>query len=406
VKSTVFQLGDVRFDTHARTLTLSNGGEAQLRNKSKDVLLYLLETPNQTVLKTALLERVWADVTVTDESLVQCIADIRKIIGTDAKRVLETIPREGYRINAEPKTTNLTRGRLAALCLGLVAVCIVTWSYWPKAETLPLDIADANPAFESQLGTNNKEAYLEVLKGRVSSNQFSHGESLVAERHFRRAISLDTNFARAHAELGTLLAVRFENNWAFLEDADKDKSLYYAERAISLDPDLWLGHYALGRLHSVFENFDAAETHLQTAMSLEPDKEDARAYLGIVKNFRGDAESAIAILDAAVRSHPNPPHWYYFGLGHAYFNAGDIDQADAALRKCLQLAENSPYCLRYYIALLGQEGRYSEARQFGETYAAMGFELSVSSILKLMSFHHPNDRLQLAEALRLAGLPD
>ena len=255
-------------------------------------------------------------------------------------------------------------------------------------------------------GTENTEAFLEVLKGRVSSNNFSHSESLVAERHFRSAIALDPNFARAYAELGTLLAVRFENDWTVLIDADKEKSLFYAQQAVALEPDLWLGHYALARLHSVFGDPDAAETHLNVAMSLEPDNEDARAYLGIVKNFQGDAEGAIAILEPAVRSHPNPPYWYYFGLGHALFNAGQLEQAETALNACLKRAENSPYCLRYLIAVYGEGGRHAEARKAGQTYAAMGFDLSVDGILKLMTYHHADDRAQLEQALRMAGVPD
>lgn len=389
-------------------LTHSDGNAAQLRNKSKDVLTCLLETPNMTVSKTHILDRVWTDVTVTDESLVQCIADIRKVIGIGAKRIVETVPREGYRINLAPHNPAPHRRRLIASFTTLVFVCVAVWFYWPQnaGEAVRSTVADEIPTAVLLPGTGNTEAYLEVLSGRVSSNYFSHSESLEAERHFRRAIALDPNYARAYAELGTLLAVRFENDWTVLVEADKEKSLFYAEKAVSLDPNLWLGHYALGRLHSVFANLEAAETHLETAMSLQPDNEDARAYLGIVKNFQGDSEGAIAILEAAVRSHPNPPHWYYFGLGHALFNARLIDRAETALKTCLQLAENSPYCLRYLIALLGQEGRLDEAQQAGDAYASMGFELSVDGIMKLMTFHHAKDRTQLEAALRLAGLPD
>lgn len=408
MKSDAFQLGEVRFDPHARTVTRPDGRAAQLRNKSKDVLTYLLERPNQTLSKIEIIDRVWPDVTVSEEGLVQCIADIRRLIGKDAKRIVETVPRAGYRINLPTQNPGPSRSLLAAAALGMACAFATTWVYWPWAEATqsrPI-VSDDTSVPSLPPGTTNTEAYLEVLKGRVSSNNFSHSESLVAERHFRSAIALDPEYARAYAELGTLLAVRFENDWIVLVEADREKSLYYAQKAVSLEPDLWLGHYALGRLHSVFEELETAETHLQTAMSLQPDNEDARAYLGIVKNLGGEAESAISILEAAVRSHPSPPHWYYFGLGHALFNAGQTVEAEAALRNCLQLAENSPYCLRYLIAVLGQEGRLAEAQLAGETYATMGFDLSVDGILKLMTFHHAQDRAQLEAALRLAGLPE
>lgn len=408
MKFSGFQIGDVTFDPTTRTLVHKDGRPAQLRNKSKDVLARLLQTPNHTVSKTKILDSVWTDVTASDESLVQCIADIRRIIGKDARHIVETVPREGYRVNLPAQKTKSKKiSQVDALAAVLVTLA-VAWLFWPDKTVIPEqpEASDVTVAATGPPGTLNIEAYLEVLKGRISSNRFYQSESLIAERHFRQAIALDPNYARAYGELGTLLAVRFENDWTVLVDADREKALFYAEKAVALDPELWLGHYALGRLHSVFANLDLAEQHLEQAMSLRPDNEDARAYLGIVKNFQGDPESAIAILEQAVRSHPNPPYWYYFGLGHALFNAGHFDAAEAALETCLHLAENSPYCLRYLIAVYGETGNISAAQVAGRDYASTGFDLSVAAIMSLVTFHHTDDRAQFENALRLAGLPD
>ena len=48
----------------------------------------------------------------------------------------------------------------------------------------------------------------------------------------------------------------------------------------------------MGRLQSVFANLEEAERHLRIAMSLKPENEDARAYLGIILNFQGKADEA------------------------------------------------------------------------------------------------------------------
>jgi DNA-binding winged helix-turn-helix (wHTH) protein/Flp pilus assembly protein TadD len=406
VKYGVFKLGDVTFDPTTRTLAHKDGRPAPLRNKSKEVLTCLLETPNQTVTKAEMLNKVWTDVTVSDESLVQCIADIRRLIGEDARHILETVPREGYRINLQRRKAPSKRLRIIAV--GGLAAAAAVWFFWPVSTVPPRQTAPVAEHLTAAgpPGTDSIDAYLKVLQGRVSSNHFNLGESLTAERHFRQAIALDPNYARAYAELSLLLAVRFENDWSVIEEADMEKALFYAEKAVTLDPDLWLAHYALGRLHSVFANLDLAETHLERAMSLQPENEDARAYYGVVKIFQGDFDRAVAILEQAVMSHPNPPFWYYFALGHALFNAGRLEEAENALLDCLAISDKSPYCLRYLIATYGQTGNASGAQGAKQDYASTGFEVSVASILALVPFHHPDDRVLLERGLRLAGVPD
>jgi DNA-binding winged helix-turn-helix (wHTH) protein/Tfp pilus assembly protein PilF len=399
-------LGDIGFNPTTRALTFKDGRPAQLRNKSKEVLRFLVNNPNRTVTKSEMIEAIWTDVAVSDESLVQCIADIRRVIGKDARQIVQTVPREGYRMHLgleRPSMRRSFRLPFVAVAAALVA-SVVFWSIQPAAAP-PAEPPANVQAQSTPPGTSNTDAYLEVLQGRVSANRYNSDESLIAERHFRRAIELDPNYARAHAELGRLFAVRFENNWTVLRAEDKEKALFYADRAVALDPDLGLGHYALGRLHSLFSNFEAAEAHLQRAMSLEPENEDARVYFGVVKNFQGDTEGALAILEPAVASHPNPPYWYYLSLGSALYFSGQYDAAEASLNKCLELAAQSPYCLRYEIALYGETGRIADAKAAANDYASSGFDPSVGSIMKLMNEIHPGNRARLERAFRSAGLP-
>lgn len=403
------QLGDVMIDLELRTLSFADGRHAPLRHKSKEVLFFLLEYQNQTVTKEALMNAVWTDVTVSDESLVQCVADIRRVIGKDARRIVETIPRQGYRINL-PKPGMPFRSAWigAAMAAGTIVLCVLGLLVWLGINKQTNQSSDQaiSQSERAPPGTTSTEAYLEVLKGRVSANRFSLEESLTAERHFRRAIELDPNYARAYGELATLLAIRFENDWTVLEDADKHKARFYAETAVKLNPDLWLAHYALGRLHSLFGDLEAAEASLKSAMTLRPDNEDARAYLGVLRNFQGDAEAAAAIFHQAIATHPDPPYWYYFGLGHAQFNLRRYVEAEDSLKTCLSLAEDSPYCLRYLLGVYGATGNSAKATHTAKLYASTGFEPSVASILNLMTFHHADDLDQLEWALRQTGIAD
>ena len=60
-----------------RCLLLRGGVELQLRLQSFEVLRYLVERNGQLVTKEDLLSAVWAGRAVTDDSITQCIMEIR-----------------------------------------------------------------------------------------------------------------------------------------------------------------------------------------------------------------------------------------------------------------------------------------------------------------------------------------
>jgi DNA-binding winged helix-turn-helix (wHTH) protein/tetratricopeptide (TPR) repeat protein len=73
-----------------------------LRPKTFDVLLYLVDHAGQLVTKAALLDAVWANVTVGDSMPAICVAELRKALGDEARipRFIETVHGRGYRFIA------------------------------------------------------------------------------------------------------------------------------------------------------------------------------------------------------------------------------------------------------------------------------------------------------------------
>ena len=84
-----------------RIALMRGDGEIVLRPKSFDVLRYLAENPGRLVTKDELIEKVWAGIAVTDDSLVQCVKEIREAIGDEPHHVIKTLPRRGYLFAAE-----------------------------------------------------------------------------------------------------------------------------------------------------------------------------------------------------------------------------------------------------------------------------------------------------------------
>jgi adenylate cyclase len=104
-----------RFALNPNTASLTCAGEVvPLRPKSFDVLLYLARNSGRVVSKDELMRIVWPNIFVTDNSLVQCISDIRLSLADEAQAILRTVARRGYLFAANV----VERDEVPALNLG------------------------------------------------------------------------------------------------------------------------------------------------------------------------------------------------------------------------------------------------------------------------------------------------
>jgi Tol biopolymer transport system component/DNA-binding winged helix-turn-helix (wHTH) protein len=84
-----------------RSCLTRDGQDIKLRPKSFDSLKYLIENRGRVVSKDELVHAVWPDSFVTDDSLVQCVRDIRRALDHNAQHCIKTVPRRGYIFEAE-----------------------------------------------------------------------------------------------------------------------------------------------------------------------------------------------------------------------------------------------------------------------------------------------------------------
>lgn len=94
----IYRFADVEVNTSQNCLKRGDS-EQHLRRQAFSVLVHLLEQRQRLVTKKELMENVWKDTAVTDDALVQCIKEIRRVIGDDSHhpRFIKTIPKSGYR---------------------------------------------------------------------------------------------------------------------------------------------------------------------------------------------------------------------------------------------------------------------------------------------------------------------
>ena len=121
-----------------------DGREIPLRPQAFDLLKYLLQNAGRLVTKDELMKAVWPGVFVTDDSLVQCVRDVRRAIGDEDQSVLKAVPKRGYRFTipaAVPPSarTRWRMGAVAASVLVLIAVGLVWRFARPPAELRSFD---------------------------------------------------------------------------------------------------------------------------------------------------------------------------------------------------------------------------------------------------------------------------
>lgn len=90
-----YSFGQFTLDLRSACLR-HNGVAVPLRPKSFDVLLYLVRNPGRLVSKDELMDSVWANLAVTENSLVQCIKEIRQALGDEQQQTVQTVAKRGY----------------------------------------------------------------------------------------------------------------------------------------------------------------------------------------------------------------------------------------------------------------------------------------------------------------------
>lgn len=165
-KSGVYRFGAFTLDLDRAALWRGEE-EVRLRPRTFDVLVYLVRNAGRLIPKQELFEAVWGDVAVTDDSLVQCLVEIRKALD-GSPEIVKTIRGRGYLFDAsvtpgpapagEPATASPARSwRLPAALLLAGALAGGAWlaTRPPEGATLavlPIRHADREDAAERAEG--------------------------------------------------------------------------------------------------------------------------------------------------------------------------------------------------------------------------------------------------------------
>lgn len=94
-------VGHGLFDPLTGDLSLE-GRTVRLRPRTAALLAYLVQHGDRPVGKDELMQTLWPNVVVTEDSIVQCVKEIRQALGDSGREWIRTLPRTGYAFVGNP----------------------------------------------------------------------------------------------------------------------------------------------------------------------------------------------------------------------------------------------------------------------------------------------------------------
>ncbi|MBV9303069.1 MAG: tetratricopeptide repeat protein [Acidobacteriaceae bacterium] len=408
----VYRCAEIEIDCRQGCIR-REGGEQYLRPQSFHILIYLIEHRDRLVSKEELIENFWPGISVTDNALVQCVADIRKVLSDDPHqpRFVKTIPRIGYRFigpleeccphlvepvhahegietsgasghqiesaqgelkskGEEIKRPLIGLAQKLALAAFAAGVFIVFLRFSPHPTERHTDpplaaprssglAADHRPSAPSstanetslaEVMTNNLEAYRYYSLGVREAQGFENAQAVEL---LHKAVQVDPTFAMAYARIGFAYAVT---------DFLPEKGKPYLEKAIQLSDHLTekdrlyvTAWYAIAR-----NDYPAAIAHLRQIVTEYPAENEAYARLGRLLYREEHPAEAIATLQQGLTTARENSELYNV-LGICYLGLMRYEEAIAAHQRYVQLDPKEPNAHDSLGMSYEQSGRFDEA---------------------------------------------
>jgi TolB-like protein len=194
---------------------------SSLRAQSCEVLQVLMRASGQTVSKEQLLQQVWGRRAVSDDSLVQCIKEIRQTLGDSKHLTLQTVHRRGYRLLLE-KCETIGRPLLPWLavlpiCIDNIEPCALMWSF-RLLSGLGAKLA-GHPGFSVLSRFSMNSIKYEQLTARQMSDRLG-AQYLLSGELSRTASTFHWSFELIHARKDRVL---WSSNGEFFATATPEK---------------------------------------------------------------------------------------------------------------------------------------------------------------------------------------
>jgi len=245
--------------------------------------------------------------------------------------------------------------------------------------------------------TSSWTAYDFFLQGREVARRASDRESVP---FFARAISIDPEFAQAHAWLAI---GHLGSYWADADSSTLEEARLAAQRALELDSNDAAVQQANAMVALQLRQHERASMHFNRAVDLNPVDAEIRADRAAAMQYAGQPENALSAIDDALQRSKFPPHWFWWIRGAILIDLERYDEAITALGNIPQKEYGAWLQLAAAHAQLGHASEAAQALAMGRKLKP---NLSLRDVIAVSPYARSEALDPLLSGLRKAGLSE
>ena len=250
----------------------------------------------------------------------------------------------------------------------------------------------------------DEEAYDFFMRGRERAWLNTRSGNVEARSLLGRAVTINPNFAAAHAFIGFTHVNDYINGWAEVPEESLKIGLEIAERAVQLDEAEPQGHYVLAVSLGFNRQTDRALAEARRTVDLAPNFAQGHHTIARMLTLSGDPAGAINTLDAYMRLDPLYPDMALYFLAEARFSLGQFEEAVTALKQRLARSPDSETSLALLASCYGHLGRIDEARAAWAELMKIAPNFSIERQRRVLPYKNPDDFERRVEGLRKANI--
>ena len=249
------------------------------------------------------------------------------------------------------------------------------------------------------------EAYNLFLRGREQAWLHTRTGNIEARALFARAITIDPDYAAAHA----LIAFTHVNDYVNASSDDPDQSLRtgleIAQLAVATDDEEPLAHFAVAIACEWGRDLDKALAAAGRCLALKPSSAEGLLVTSHIQIYSGHAAEALDTIDAYLRVDPIDSDLALHFLADAHVSLGHFAQAASILEQRLERNAESATSYALLASCYGHLGRIEESRKAWTAALRIDPNYSIERRRRILPFRNPEDFERRVEGLRKAGLP-